>query len=844
MRKILIILVSFFAFYNTQNSFVFASNAEDAEYQAFMQELEKIYNETLEKLKKECEQRGGTIENDECTVASKKEVRQNARREKKENRKNEKEQKKEDKDKEKNCKKDNTKKWDKDNQTCIPKTEEDICTEKGKSYKWDGTQCTNEKQNAKQSKKENKDNENKKSDKQQNRKDKKSCEENDDMTWTGTDCKTKEEVCNEDESKIWQDGKCINKKRAEKKEAAAANRAQKQAEKQTEKEAKKNAKEQKSCEKDPNNIWTEDGCITKRAACAKDTSKVWSNGECITKQEACEKDNSKVWSNGECVTKQSTMKETQTPVKESNPVSTNNSNNPSQPKAKDEDETTNSIKLIDQDTWLDAITGSYARHLDNTFCTTITNKEWTQSKSSCPQYLGAGQYSVVFPYGTIIGSSKCILSKTIKNFSECLCKLNSFTPKNGNKQTLNYDWYPVPTKQIQSLTEVEPCSHTCTNDCLLWTTENKIAEKQESRQELRKIIFNNEKLPHDWYEIYYDARDKKGLTSQDIENINGRSKTNQTTSTKKAETKSTTTYETESNTKKATKQKYTALGGGLGLDGACMIYNDTGTFDYYNQGECDKLGLKTSGTWQLQYKKEKIQGESKCDGENCFCKITTKDGQNVSAPWIASIPDDVRGNNSCKKSCTYECIWNIEEGGYPEFVSKLFNFSVGNVTNLSKANLNTNGRTAKARSKSNDCDHYSVDSNLKTVHKTDKELCSGTDKNDWQVDFDYGIVYGTSTCSGATFSTPLSPKQTYGSNGKPPYDGAACWCQVNQFTPVDSSSQSVNGRWIFAKEYRADQPNCPNCVYSKGCHKDCARYCAILITTKQDWRKSLFYTSK
>ena len=476
----------------------------------------------------------------------------------------------------------------------------------------------------------------------------------------------------------------------------------------------------------------------------------------------------------------------------------------------DSQSTTNAVKLSNQDMTIVARTGAYIEQ-NNSRCMIIRDVHFDEEHpfKQCNDkgVFSAGSWVLDFPYGKVKGETKC-------DNENCLCRPTVFEPKNASKETLNLNWANLGKevdKYLTRLSESEKkrfaCKNTCSQACVFYINNQKGSDK-------RKKIF----------------------TGQPITEISTTTTTETIDETDTENSKPTKITETKSGTASGTP-----IGGGYEINGSCIIQYDSVGLDFGTDAECKKLGLTSSGQWKFKSDSYGlISGDAKCEQEKCLCKVNNS--------WIErSLFDDYsaaeRANKNCKNSCVYGCMFGLDTDS--TFRTNLLKDSAikqtpsSSSTNtdavkLSNVNTDKNGRKYKAQSGTGTCDHYSLDSQKQLVHETDKKLCSDLHNNDWATEFEYGTVKGTSKCS--------TLKANYKQKGKPQETGGAyCWCKTTEFTPVNQSSQKASkDYWIFAKEYRADQPNCKDCLYPKGCKQFCAKQCSQLTTTKPDWRQVLF----
>ena len=141
------------------------------------------------------------------------------------------------------------------------------------------------------------------------------------------------------------------------------------------------------------------------------------------------------------------------------------------------------------------------------------------------------------------------------------------------------------------------------------------------------------------------------------------------------------------------------------------------------------------------------------------------------------------------------------------------------------------GCYAPSRPKSKDYTDLKGGTDLGLSNKVDLSNCSGLEPHEWEVNFSYGTVKGTSMCSSTpgTFVgkiekvTPVPGNPTPGTSRE---DGKYCWCRA---TDVPYSNFSTNV-WIPL-----------NTDTGSSCYEfGCASGCAIRVQDSDYARKSLF----
>ena len=136
---------------------------------------------------------------------------------------------------------------------------------------------------------------------------------------------------------------------------------------------------------------------------------------------------------------------------------------------------------------------------------------------------------------------------------------------------------------------------------------------------------------------------------------------------------------------------------------------------------------------------------------------------------------------------------------------------------LASDDTNTDGISAKGYNKDGAC---SVCENSEECSKVSASTCNNLIKEQWEVQFSYGLVSGKSKCS--------STNGTYLQSGNPvSSDGQYCWCQVlTNENRVQASSPS----WVFYIDDRS----------ASECEGYCAIACAYGVLARSDFRAALF----
>lgn len=832
MKKILVILVAFFSCFDVQNTFAVDEDAQ-AQYEKYMEQINAAYEKAMQRFQKECE-RDTTKKwtGEECVDKTKKDIRQEKRNNKK------------------GCESNPANTWV--NGEC--KTKEDVCNA-DETTVWLDNKCVKKDKIAKQQKKDkDKDEANQK----------KLCEKDGKHKYDDTGCnkKTPTELC-DDQKGIMVDGNCITKKscesdgehtwdaktktcndkeksklqqRKETKGKTESNgnektkkdiRQEQRAKKADEREKAKQKKEKQKADNKTQRQEQRDKKADERKQakqekqCEKQDGYIDNNGNCITK-EICEQDGNKTFTGSDCIEKpQETppapantddkAPEQNTPVE--TPKNENNVSGSAAPVAQPEKEekstvadTTTKIKLSAQDATLEPDSG-FAKYLNNN-CAQLSNGLW-QSKNCNSTQLAPGEYEVTFSYGKVKGTSKCYAEGQYANVNECLCKLETFTGKNGETQNLNYDWYATTTRYYRlvggAISSDKVCANTCTDDCLIFWAEPK---GENNAPKWRKDILKG--IQPDYYYSYKDFYDRAPI---DLKEING-----------KASSKSrNTSTEPEIIQVESSANSWKAIGGGIELDGSCAVQYDTGMIDASKKSSCDKLKLKSPGQWEFKSDKHGlIKGSAKCESETCFCQINMINNNYTSTTWVKKnmfddYTDKDRENKNCQNSCVYSCMYGLETDS--DYQNRLFN---NKVQKLSEANPAKAGKTFKALSKENFCYASRVTADNKLAQINEKKQCSALKKEQWVVDFDYGTVKGTSMCLNTKGDTKGFKKIINSATEKP---GDFCWCQITQFTPTDGTLQNINAYSVYLG------------TNNISCSSECARQCGFNLLGKPDWRK-------
>lgn len=130
------------------------------------------------------------------------------------------------------------------------------------------------------------------------------------------------------------------------------------------------------------------------------------------------------------------------------------------------------------------------------------------------------------------------------------------------------------------------------------------------------------------------------------------------------------------------------------------------------------------------------------------------------------------------------------------------------------------GTSARSYNKNGSCYSYS-NGDSKPIYNVEK--CLGLEKEQWEVQFSYGLVGGNSKCSSTSGTKAVA--------GEPASsDGKYCWCKAMYYTPSGGQRQDVaSSSWVF-NDYGS----------ASDCAKYCANYCVINVQYDPDFRAAVF----
>ena len=150
------------------------------------------------------------------------------------------------------------------------------------------------------------------------------------------------------------------------------------------------------------------------------------------------------------------------------------------------------------------------------------------------------------------------------------------------------------------------------------------------------------------------------------------------------------------------------------------------------------------------------------------------------------------------------------------------NITNGKTTNnndLSKQDMSKNGTFAKAYSADGRCSIFKD----KSWASASTSWCYDLYKGEWKVQFDYGLVRGTTTCD-----TDGGVEKRLGTPaGK---NGQYCWCRAIQYTPNGGSAKNLSLSWMYNYGQTSHE----------ACEHSCAHRCASDIRTNSAIRNKMF----